>query len=110
MTRSLVVATRRSQLALAQARGWAQQLVRRYPGLSVSELHVITTGDRVQDRALTAIGGKGLFIKEVEEAVDAGQADLAVHSMKDVPVQLAPSLVIGCVPRREDPRDVVITR
>jgi porphobilinogen deaminase len=108
--RSLVVATRKSQLALAQARAWVDELMSAHPGLSVSELHVTTTGDRVQDRALAAIGGKGLFIKEVEEAIVARRADLAVHSMKDVPAELAPSLVIGCVPRREDPRDVLVTR
>ena len=109
-TRGLVVATRKSQLALAQARGWMSELVAAHPGLSVSELHVTTTGDRVQDRSLTAIGGKGLFIKEVEEAIIARRADLAVHSMKDVPAELAPSLVIGCGPWREDPRDVLVTR
>ena len=64
----------------------------------------------MQDRALNEIGGKGLFIKEIEEALLDQRADLAVHSMKDVPAELAPSLAIGCVPKREDPRDVVVTR
>jgi hydroxymethylbilane synthase len=91
-------------------RGWAQSFVERHPGWTFEEVHVTTTGDRVQDRALNAIGGKGLFIKEVEEALLAGRADVAVHSMKDVPAELAPSLVIGCVPQREDPRDVLVTR
>jgi hydroxymethylbilane synthase len=76
----------------------------------VSELKVTTTGDRVQDQPLNAIGGKGLFVKEVEEAILAGRADLAVHSMKDVPAKLTPTLAIGCVPRRADARDVVLTR
>jgi hydroxymethylbilane synthase len=71
---------------------------------------VTTTGDRVQDRALSEIGGKGLFVKEIEEAILDGRADIAVHSMKDVPPALAPGLVIGCVPKREDPRDVAVTR
>jgi len=110
MTRPLVVATRRSQLALAQTRAWIRALLAAQPGLVVEELHVTTTGDRVQDRSLQSIGGKGLFIKEIEEAILSGRADVAVHSMKDVPAQLAPSLVIGCVPPREDPRDVAITR
>jgi hydroxymethylbilane synthase len=71
---------------------------------------VTTTGDRITDAPLTNIGGKGLFIKEIEEAILARKADLAVHSLKDVPAELAPELVIACVPHREDPRDVLVTR
>jgi hydroxymethylbilane synthase len=107
--RRLVVATRKSQLALAQARAFLREL-ERTTGVETEELHVTTTGDRVQDVALSQIGGKGLFIKEIEEALLDRRADIAVHSLKDVPAELAPSLVIGCVPRREDPRDVVVTR
>jgi hydroxymethylbilane synthase len=81
-----------------------------HQALEVDELHVTTTGDRVQDRSLNQIGGKGLFVKEIEEALLDRRADFAVHSLKDVPAELAPALIIGCVPRREDPRDVVITR
>ena len=110
MTHRVVVATRGSALALAQTRAWVHRLTTRYPGLEATELVVTTTGDRVQDRALSAIGGKGLFVKEVEEAILTRRADLAVHSMKDVPANLADTLSIGCVPPREDPRDVVITR
>ncbi len=109
MKRRLVVATRKSQLALAQARAFLREL-ERTTGVETEELHVTTTGDRVQDVALSQIGGKGLFIKEIEEALLDRRADIAVHSLKDVPAELAPSLVIGCVPRREDPRDVVVTR
>ena len=105
----LTVATRKSQLALAQSRAWMRELTR-VTGVLTRELHVVTTGDRVQDVALSQIGGKGLFIKEIEEALVDGRADVAVHSMKDVPAEIAPSLVIGCVPPREDPRDVVVTR
>jgi hydroxymethylbilane synthase len=110
MTRRIVVATRKSALALAQTRALIQEFRRLHPALEVEELHVTTTGDRVQDRALNEIGGKGLFIKEIEEALLDRRADFAVHSLKDVPAELAPSLVIGCVPRREDPEDVVVTR
>jgi hydroxymethylbilane synthase len=110
MTRRIVVATRKSALALAQTRALIQEFRRLHPALEVEELHVTTTGDRVQDRALNEIGGKGLFIKEIEEALLDRRADFAVHSMKDVPAELAPSLAIGCVPRREDPEDVVVTR
>jgi hydroxymethylbilane synthase len=106
----LTVATRRSALALAQARAWLETLRASVPGLSLEELHVTTTGDRIQDRALTEIGGKGLFIKEIEQALLDGQADIAVHSMKDVPAELAPGLAIGCISRREDARDVAVTR
>lgn len=110
MSEKVIVATRRSQLALAQARAWMRTLSDAHPGLDIEELHVVTTGDRVQDRALNEIGGKGLFIKEIEEALLARSADLAIHSMKDVPAELAANLVIGCVPEREDPRDVLVTR
>lgn len=105
----LTVATRKSALALTQTRAFLRALGARFPELTLEELHVTTTGDRIQDRALSQIGGKGLFIKEIEEALLEGRADIAVHSMKDVPAELAPSLVIGCVPEREDPRDAVIT-
>jgi hydroxymethylbilane synthase len=110
VSRSFVVATRRSRLALAQTRAVLGQLRAQHPAVSVRELHVTTTGDRVQDRSLQSIGGKGLFIKEVEEAVLSGRADFAVHSMKDVPAECAPTLVVGCIAAREDPRDVAVTR
>jgi len=80
------------------------------PGWRAEELHVVTTGDRIQDRPLQQVGGKGLFIKEVEQALLEGTASLAVHSMKDVPAELAEGLVLGCVPQREDARDVAVTR
>jgi hydroxymethylbilane synthase len=104
----LVVATRKSQLALAQSRAWMATLRER--GTETEELHVVTTGDREQSLPLNAIGGKGLFLKEIEEALCDGRADVAVHSMKDVPGELADGLCIGCVPMREDPRDVIVTR
>lgn len=106
----LVLATRRSQLALAQARAWARTLLDRHEGLSLEELHVVTTGDKIVDRPLQAVGGKGLFLKEIEEALVERRADLAVHSMKDVPAELMPGLVIAAVPPREDPRDVLVSR
>jgi hydroxymethylbilane synthase len=74
------------------------------------ELLVVTTGDKITDRPLHEVGGKGLFLKEIEEALLAREADLAVHSLKDVPAQLAPGLALGCVPKREDPRDAIRTR
>jgi hydroxymethylbilane synthase len=107
--RKLIVATRKSQLALAQTRAWIREL-ERVTGAVTEELLVTTSGDRVQDVALSKIGGKGLFVKEIEDALLERRADLAIHSMKDVPGELPPALVIGCVPEREDPRDVLVTR
>lgn len=106
----LVLATRRSALALAQSRAFARALEAKAPGLAVEELHVVTSGDKDQTSRLQDIGGKGLFIKELEEALYAKQADFAVHSIKDVPAHLAPGLVIACVPPREDPRDALVGR
>jgi hydroxymethylbilane synthase len=103
----LTYATRRSPLALAQCRAFVAKLVERHPGLELAELLVVTTGDKVQDRPLSEIGGKGLFVKEIEEALLLSRADLAVHSIKDVPGVLPRGLVIACVPAREDPRDVL---
>ena len=105
----LIMATRRSMLALAQSRAFASRLAQAHD-LSIDELHVITTGDRVQDRPLTEIGGKGLFVKEIEQALIDGKAHFAVHSIKDVPGELAPGLVLACIPKREDPRDVFVSR
>jgi hydroxymethylbilane synthase len=105
-----VLATRKSALALAQSRAFARELTTRHPALAVRELQVTTTGDRVQDRLLSEIGGKGLFVKEIEEALLDGRADFAVHSLKDVPPELPPELTIGCFPAREDARDVLISK
>jgi hydroxymethylbilane synthase len=107
--RKVTVATRKSALALAQSRAWMASL-REQAQVDTEELLVTTTGDKIQDRPLNEVGGKGLFLKEIEEALLAGQADLAIHSLKDVPAQLAAGLIIGCVPKREDPRDAIKTR
>ena len=111
MARSVFTyATRKSALALSQCRALVAELARAHPGVRFEELQVVTTGDKVQDRALSEIGGKGLFIKEIEEALLDGRADFAVHSSKDVPPELAPSLSVDCFPERVDARDVLITR
>jgi hydroxymethylbilane synthase len=106
----LVLATRRSQLALAQSRAFARTLEAAVPGLSVDELQVVTSGDTIQDRSLQEVGGKGLFVKELEEALLDGRAHFAVHSIKDVPAEVAPGCTLACVPVREDPRDVIVTK
>jgi len=106
----LVLATRRSALALAQSRAFAETLKRAVPRMEIEELQIVTSGDKTQDRPLQDIGGKGLFIKELEEALLDRRADFAVHSIKDMPAEIAPALAIACVPAREDPRDVLVTR
>ncbi|MET0591431.1 MAG: hydroxymethylbilane synthase [Polyangiaceae bacterium] len=106
----LVLATRRSALALAQSRAFARDLTLKFPGLVIEELHVVTTGDKVQNVPLSEVGGKGLFTKEIEEALDRSDAHFAVHSFKDMPVEISPKFTIACVPKRADPRDVLVIR
>lgn len=108
----LVFATRKSALALAQSRAFVAELVAAQgeTDLVVEELHITTSGDRFQDQRLQDIGGKGLFIKELEEALLDARADFAVHSIKDVPAELVPGLEITCIPKRADPRDVIATK
>ena len=108
--KTLRLATRKSALALAQSRMVAADIMKLNPGLTIEEVQVVTQGDRVTDRALSEVGGKGLFVKEIEEALLAGRADFAVHSMKDLPAELAPGLVVACVPPRESPWDLLVTR
>lgn len=108
----LRIATRQSNLALTQTRWVAAQLQALHPGLEVEEIHVVSKGDKVLDKPLYAVGGKGLFVTAVEEIVVRGDADVAVHSLKDVPgdQELAPGMDLLCFPEREDPHDVLVTR
>ena len=103
------IATRKSALALAQSRWVGEQIRKHSPDVTIEELHVVTQGDRIQDRPLSAVGGKGLFVSEVEATLAEGRADIAVHSMKDVPSELMDGLGLVCIPPREDPRDVLVT-
>jgi hydroxymethylbilane synthase len=105
----LRLATRKSALALAQSRQVARSLQDLVSGLRVEEVQVVTQGDRVLDRALSEVGGKGLFVREIEEALLDGRADLAVHSMKDLPARMAAGLAMAAVPRRESPWDALVT-
>jgi hydroxymethylbilane synthase len=108
--RILRIGTRGSLLALKQSENVKQALEGLWPDVRV-ELQVIkTTGDKILDVPLAKVGGKGLFVKEIEDALLSRTVDLAVHSMKDVPAELPDGLVIGAVPLREDPRDVLIAR
>jgi hydroxymethylbilane synthase len=106
MSRVFTYATRRSMLALAQSRALVAA-VKAGASLAseVVELQVVTTGDQIQDRPLSEVGGKGLFVKEIEEALLEHRADFAVHSMKDMPSDLPEGLVIAAVTKREDPSD-----
>jgi hydroxymethylbilane synthase len=110
MPRPLRVGTRGSQLALWQARHIAGRLEASWPGLSVRLEVIRTTGDKIQDVPLATVGGKALFVKEIEEALLEGRVDLAVHSMKDVPTDLPAGLGIPAIGQREDPLDVLISR
>jgi len=105
---TLRIATRKSQLALWQAEHVADLLRRAHPGLPVELMPMSTKGDRILDRSLAAIGGKGLFIKELEVALEEKHADIAVHSMKDVPGELPAGFVIAAVLERADPRDALL--
>jgi hydroxymethylbilane synthase len=105
----LVIASRQSRLALWQSEHVAAMLRQAYPGCEVSILGLTTRGDRILDTPLAKVGGKGLFVKELEEALEDGRADLAVHSAKDVPMALPPGFCIAAIPEREDPRDCFVS-
>lgn len=105
----VVIATRRSRLALWQARHVKQRLEALHAGLAVELLPLSTRGDEILDRRLDQAGGKGLFVKELENALAERRADLAVHSMKDVPADLPPGFVLAAVMAREDPRDALVS-
>lgn len=107
--RTVKIGTRGSALATRQAEWVKKALEASSDGIRVELVFIKTKGDRIQDVPLAKVGGKGLFVKEIEEALIAGRVDLAVHSMKDVPAELPPQLTIGCIPEREDPRDVLVT-
>jgi hydroxymethylbilane synthase len=104
------IATRKSPLALWQAEHVRGLLERTHPGLQVELVTMSTQGDKILDAPLAKIGGKGLFVKELEQSLLEGQADIAVHSMKDVPVELPEGLHLPVVLTREDPRDAFVSR
>ncbi len=104
---SIVIATRESQLALWQA-GHVQRLLAAR-GHTVQLLGMTTRGDQILDRTLSKVGGKGLFVKELETALEEGRADIAVHSLKDVPMQLPQGFALACVMEREDPHDAFVS-
>ena len=109
MIRELRIATRRSRLALWQAEHVKARLEALRPGLRIELVALSTRGDELLDVSLAKVGGKGLFVKELETAIAEGRADVAVHSMKDVPAALPPGFVLAAVLAREDPRDAFVS-
>jgi hydroxymethylbilane synthase len=105
-----VIASRESALALWQARHVQAELQRRYPECDVTILGMTTQGDRMLHASLAKVGGKGLFVKELEDALAQRRADLAVHSMKDVPMRLPPGFELAAVLQRADPRDALVAK
>ena len=105
----VVIASRESALAMWQARHIQARLNTLYPGTATEILGLTTEGDRHLDVSLAKIGGKGLFVKELEDALASGRADIAVHSVKDVPMTLAPQFVLAAIGEREDPRDAFVS-
>ena len=110
MNRKFHIGTRGSKLALWQAH-WVQgKLLKTHPTLSVEIIVIKTKGDKILDVPLAKVGGKGLFVKEIEDALLEGKIDLAVHSMKDMPAELPGGLTIGAIPQRENPLDVLVSK
>ncbi|OES44217.1 hydroxymethylbilane synthase [Domibacillus iocasae] len=107
--RKIIVGSRRSRLALTQTNQVIDQLKALSPGTEFEVKEIVTKGDRILDVTLSKVGGKGLFVKEIEQAMFDGEIDMAVHSMKDMPAVLPEGLVIGAVPEREDHRDAFIS-
>ena len=110
MTRQIRIATRKSELAMWQAKHVASLLRETHPGLKVELLPMVTKGDIILDQPLAKIGGKGLFLKELERALLKGEADIAVHSMKDVPVEQVPGLEVEVMLERANPFDALLGR
>jgi hydroxymethylbilane synthase len=106
---SIKIGTRGSKLALAQTAWVKKKLEEKYPEARIETILIKTSGDRFSETNVQAIGGKGIFTKEIEEALLRQEIDIAVHSMKDLPTELAAGLVVAAIPRREDPRDALVS-
>jgi hydroxymethylbilane synthase len=109
MKKTIRIGTRGSQLALWQAKWVQKAILKQWPDVQAELVMIKTTGDKILDVPLAKVGGKGLFVKEIEEALLDGRIDIAVHSMKDMPARLPHGLSIGAVPARENPLDALVT-
>ncbi|MFB9989137.1 hydroxymethylbilane synthase [Bacillus benzoevorans] len=110
MMRKIIVGSRRSKLAMTQTKWVIEQLKKIDDSFEFEIKEIVTKGDRIVDVTLSKVGGKGLFVKEIEQAMLNEEIDMAVHSMKDMPAVLPEGLVIGCIPEREDHRDALISK
>jgi hydroxymethylbilane synthase len=110
MKPEIKIGTRGSKLALWQANWVKSELIKKFPDLSIETVIIKTKGDKILDVPLAKVGGKGLFVKEIEEALLGNHVDIAVHSMKDMPAELLGGLAIGAIPERENPGDVLISK
>ena len=108
--RKLVVGSRRSKLALTQSKQFIDKLKSVYPSLEVEIKEIVTKGDRIIDKQLSKVGGKGLFVKEIQNALFNEEIDMAIHSLKDVPSVIPDGLTLGCIPDRENPYDAYISK
>ncbi|MEW9107976.1 hydroxymethylbilane synthase [Cytobacillus gottheilii] len=108
--RKIIVGSRRSKLALTQTNWVIAELKKLNPSFEFEVKEIVTKGDKILDVTLSKVGGKGLFVKEIEQAMLDKEIDMAVHSMKDMPAVLPEGLVIGCIPKREDHRDALISK
>lgn len=109
MRATIRLGTRKSLLALTQSTMIKNFIEKQHPGVTVELVKIVTKGDKILDVPLAMVGGKGLFVKEIEEAMIRGEIDMAVHSMKDMPAELPDELTLGVVPKREDPRDAFLS-
>lgn len=107
---NIVVGTRGSKLALVQTKNFIARLKEHYPDFNFTIKKIKTSGDRILDKSLKEVGGKGLFIKEIEYALKTGEIDIAVHSLKDLPAKIKDDFMLACYPGRENPHDVLISK
>ena len=109
MAKPIRIATRKSPLALWQAEEVSRQLKLHHPGIDIELIKIVSRGDKILDAPLAKVGGKGLFVKELEQSMLDGESDIAVHSMKDVPMEFPPGLHLPVIMQREDPRDAFVS-
>ncbi|MGO1988514.1 MAG: hydroxymethylbilane synthase, partial [Mammaliicoccus vitulinus] len=106
--RKIIVGSRKSKLAMTQSQQFIDKLKETYPELDIEIKEIVTKGDKIIDVQLSKVGGKGLFVKEIQQALFDREIDFAIHSLKDVPSELPEELTLGCVPERENPFDAYI--